>query len=213
MAAQRYVITAPLDDEDRRIDLSKLDFEALKKEFAEGYQHTAIERLRGALNSRLQKLVRLNRSRMNYLERFQQMIDENNAAVHDTGVLFEELLAFSRQLDAEEQRAIGENLSEEELAVFDLLTQPDHSLTGEEEQQVKDIAHDLLVTLKNEKLVLDWRKRQQARAAVRLAIEETLDRLPDSYSKDDYDARCEAVYLHIYESYFGSGRSVYAQAA
>ena len=213
VAARRYVITAPLDDEDRRIDLSKLDFEALKKEFAEGYKHTAIERLRGALNSRLQKMVRLNRSRMNYLERFQQMIDENNAAAHDTDVLFEELLAFSRQLDAEEQRAIGENLSEEELAVFDLLTQPDHSLTGEEEQRVKEIAHDLLVALKNEKLVLDWRKRQQARAAVRLAIEETLDRLPDSYSKDDYDGRCEAVYLHIYESYFGSGRSVYAQAA
>ena len=76
----------------------------------------------------------------------------------------EELLAFSWQLDAEEQRAIGENLSEEELAVFDLLTQPDHSLTGEEEQRVKEIAHDLLVALKNEKLVLDWRKRQQARA-------------------------------------------------
>ena len=169
--------------------------------------------LPGLLQKSRIPIVVILRDFMQWMASTKQMIDENNAAAHDTGVLFEELLAFSRQLDAEEQRAIGENLSEEELAVFDLLTQLDHSLTGEEERQVKEIAHDLLVTLKNEKLVLDWRKRQQARAAVRLAIEETLDRLPDSYSKDDYDARCEAVYLHIYESYFGSGRSVYAQAA
>ncbi len=42
--------------------------------------------------------------------------------------------------------------------------------------------HDLLETLKNEKLVLDWRKRQQSRAVVRLSIEEILDRLPLNYN-------------------------------
>jgi len=67
----------------------------------------------------------------------------------------------------------------------------------------------LLDTLKAERLVLDWRKRQQSRAAVRLAIEEALDQLPDRYTKDLYDQKCEAVYQHIYDSYYGIGRSVY----
>jgi type I restriction enzyme R subunit len=44
------------------------------------------------------------------------------------------------------------------LAIFDILTRPDMHLTGEEEEQVKKVARDLLKTLAKEKLVLDWRK-------------------------------------------------------
>lgn len=36
-------------------------------------------------------------------------------------------------------------------------------------------ARELLATLKAGKLVLDWRKRQQARAEVRVTIEKLLD--------------------------------------
>jgi hypothetical protein len=50
-------------------------------------------------------------------------------------------------------------------------------------------------------LVLDWRKRQQSRAAVRLAIKETLDHLPQSYSAEIYEQKCEQIYQHIYDSY------------
>jgi len=57
-----------------------------------------------------------------------------------------------------------------------------------------------LVTLKREKLVLDWRKRQQSRAAVRLAIEELLDKLPRSYTPDVYQRKCEAAYQHVCDS-------------
>jgi type I restriction enzyme, R subunit len=67
-------------------------------------------------------------------------------------------------------------LTEEELAVFDLLTKPEIAMTQKDRNQVKKVARELLQTLKHEKLVLDWRAKQQSRAAVRLAIEETLDR-------------------------------------
>jgi type I restriction enzyme, R subunit len=69
-------------------------------------------------------------------------------------------------------------LTEEELVIFDLLTKPDPVLKKTEELQVKKVAHELLEKLKHEKLVLDWRKRQQSRAAVKTAIEDVLDRLP-----------------------------------
>jgi type I restriction enzyme, R subunit len=54
------------------------------------------------------------------------------------------------------------------------------SLTNKEKERVKKVSRDLLRTLKREKLVLDWRKRQQAQASVRVTVEEELDQLPDA---------------------------------
>jgi type I restriction enzyme R subunit len=70
----------------------------------------------------------------------------------------------------------------------------------------------LLVTLKAERLVLDWRKRQQTRARVRQAIEITLDKLPDCYTKGLYERKCEAVYQHVYDAYYGEGKGIYPLA-
>jgi type I restriction enzyme R subunit len=79
--------------------------------------------------------------------------------------------------------------------------------------QVKKASKDLLEKLNNEKLVLDWRKRQQSRAQVRLTIEDVLDKgLPKMYSPHLYENKCEVIYQHIYESYYGEGKSVYASA-
>ena len=45
------------------------------------------------------------------------------------------------------------------------------------------------------------------------SIEETLDRLPPVCSQDLYSEQCVAVYHHIYDSYYGWGRSIYSVAA
>ncbi len=68
-----------------------------------------------------------------------------------------ELMAFTRTLNQEDQRHISEQLSEEELAMFDLLTRPNTALSEQEKAEVKKVARTLLETLKREKLVLDWR--------------------------------------------------------
>ena len=41
------------------------------------------------------------------------------------------------------------------------------------------------------------------------AIEEILDQLPESYSTDLYQRKCEEVYQHVDESYFCDGHSIY----
>ncbi len=87
------------------------------------------------------------------------------------------------------------------------------SLTDKEKGEVKKIARNLLDTLKKEKLVLDWRKRQQARASVRVAVEEKLDELPEVYTEEAYWGKCDAVYQHIFDNYYGQGKSVYAEAS
>jgi hypothetical protein len=82
-------------------------------------------------------------------------------------------------------------------------------LIKEEESEVKQVARELLETLKREKLVLDWRKRQQTRAGVEVAIKDILDKLPASYSAEVYEKKCLEVYQHIYENYSERDMSIY----
>ena len=107
-----------------------------------------------------------------------------------------------------------EQLSEEELAIFDLLTRPDIQLSDKEKDQVKKVVRSLLETLKREKLVLDWRKKQQARASVYLTVRDMLNNgLPLVYTQELAQRKCEEAYQHIYDSYFGQGQSIYAKAS
>ena len=108
---------------------------------------------------------------------------------------------------------MSEGLTEEQLAVFDLLMRPAPELSEDEKCQVKRVAEELLDVLKRDKIVLDWRKEQATRAAVRVAVEETLDRLPDAFTRPIYAQKCDAVYQHVFDSYWDDGRSVYTVAA
>jgi type I restriction enzyme R subunit len=209
-----YFIRQPPEpsDTDHLVDLSKIDFEVLKVRFEKSRKHIETEKLRSAINLKLVQMVRLNKSRMNYIEKFQKMIDEYNSSSYNVETFFASLVEFAQELNAEEKRGIAEKLTEEELAIFDLLIKPEMTLKKKEEREVKKVAQELLETLKREKLVLDWRKRQQSRAAVRLSIDEILDRLPRSYIPDLYRHKCDVVYQHIYDSYFGQGLSIYSHA-
>ncbi len=205
--AGEFVINAS----DYRLDLSTLNFEALAAKFNQGYKRTEAEKLRHQLHHKVQEMVKLNRTRMNYLERFQKMIDDYNLDSCNIETHFRNLLEFAESLQIEDRRKISEGLAEEELAIFDLLNQPNLNLKPQEIITIKQIAQNLLITLKKENLVLDWRKRQQSKAAVEVVIKEILDNLPDHYSEDLYNQMCESVYQHIYESYTGPGLSIYSK--
>jgi type I restriction enzyme R subunit len=92
------------------------------------------------------------------------------------------------------------------------VTKPEIRLTKAEEREVKKVAKQLLETLKEEKLVLDWKKRQSTRAAVRYTIETVLDELPRTFTPDLYQQKCELVYQHVFDSYSGQGKSLYASS-
>ncbi len=209
IATEGYII--PTTPEEKLIDLSEVDFEALTRLFHSGQKRTAIECLKGILEERLRELVEENRTRIDFLERFRELIEDYNAGSANIEEIWAQLVKFARSLDAEAKRHVSERLTEEELALFDILTKPKMDLTEKERQEVKKAARELLDTLKAAKLVIDWRKRQSARAAVRHHIEVYLDsNLPDRYSRELYSGKCEAVYQHVYDSYYGGGRSVYA---
>jgi len=216
IATEGYIFHDPSEQkqygEDNYIDLSQIDFEALKSTFENSRKRIETEKLRASIERKLIQLVRLNKTRIDYLEKFKTMIDEYNSGSHNVEMFFTKLMAFTKELNAEEKRGIAENLTEEELTIFDLLKTSDISLTKKDEMQVKKVAQKLLETLKGEKLVLDWRKRQQSRASVRVSIEVTLDLLPRIYTPEIYQKKCDLVYQHVYDSYFGSAQSIYAHA-
>lgn len=214
IAAEGYVIEdSATYGGDHLVDLSKIDFDALRAQFEGGRERLQADKLRQIIDDNLHAMIRQNPTRIDYLERFQQMIDEYNAGSLNQTEFLTRLTEFAQSLGQEQQRHIKEHLSEEELALFDLLTRPDIQLSEKEEQQVKNVAHNLLDKLNKELLVLDWKKRQQTRAAVRLEIDEMLDQLPDIYTKSIYELKCEATYQHIYEKYWGAGSSAYNSAA
>ena len=143
----------------------------------------------------------MNKGRVDFLDRFKKMIDEYNLGSANVEQVYQELIKLAQDLNTEERRHIKEDLSEEELAVFDILMKPAPELSTRDRNQVKRVAKELLETLKREKFSLDWRKRQQSRASVKLAIEDMLDKLPEVFTKELDEQKCYQVWQHVYDAY------------
>ena len=193
------------------MDLSKIDFETLRKRFKESkHKNTDLEVLKAAIRAQLEKLIRLNITRTDFRAKFEELIESYNAGSLNIEDLFNQLVALSRSLGEEQQRHVREHMTEEELVVFDILTRPAPELSTEERAEVKKVARQLLERLKA-LLVLDWRKRQSSRARVEDAIKDLLDTgLPRTYSTDLYKQKCSAVFEHFYESYPQTDANIYS---
>jgi type I restriction enzyme R subunit len=90
---------------------------------------------------------------------------------------------------------------------------PDIELSKADRKKVKAVARKLLQTLKETKLVLDWRKKLKTRADVISTVRKVLDDLPRVFTNDLYDQKCDVVFQHIYDSYMGEGESIYGNAS
>jgi type I restriction enzyme R subunit len=204
--ADSYVIYDPLE----KVDLSEIDFEKLKEKFKKQQKHATAEKLKGKINSKINKMVKLNPTRVDYMEKFQEMIEEYNSGKIDIDLFFSKLVALANDLNEEEKRHAEENMTEEELAVFDLIKKD--NLPDKEKEKVKKMAKEVLKKLKNGKLVLDYKKKQQTRAIVYVTIKNTLfGGLPESYDEKSCSRVTDNVYRHIYDSYAGEGVSVYEE--
>ncbi|MCZ6703444.1 MAG: type I restriction endonuclease subunit R, partial [Ignavibacteria bacterium] len=117
--AEPYIIS-----DTKPIDLSRIDFDSLKKMFEKNRKNTQAEKLKNALKAKIAVMVIFNKQRVDYAEKLQKLIDEYNAGTINVEQFFNKLMQFANDLTEEEQRSIKENLSEEELAIFDLLKQP-----------------------------------------------------------------------------------------
>ncbi len=62
-------------------------------------------------------MVTLNKTRTDFLEKFKKLIDEYNKGL-DVDGFFAKLTDFVKELSAEEQRGVANQLTEEELALL-----------------------------------------------------------------------------------------------
>lgn len=195
------------------INLAKINFEALAQRFQESkHKNTDLEAMKAAIAAKLENLVRLNRTRADFAEKFEALIESYNNGSRNIEQLFEELLKLSNSLDDEQERHVRENLTEEELVIFDILTRPAPELSTAERDEVKKVAKELLARLKT-LLVLNWRQKSAARSSLKLAIEDTLDTLPAAYDRPLFAKKCSALFEHVYESYSERNAGVYAALA
>jgi type I restriction enzyme, R subunit len=194
------------------LDLSAVNLEELVVRFLESARkNTIIEMLTAAVRAQLERMIERNPARTDYAAQFEAMIQQYNSGSRGIAEHFEGIVRFTRLLDEEQKRHLRENLSEEELAVFDILTKPGPELSDKERKEVKKIVKDLLPRMKD-LLVLNWRQKSAARSKVRITIEDMLDKLPEPYPLDLVDQKCSAVFQHVYEKYPERNAGVYAVA-
>ncbi len=196
-------------------DLSKLDFDKLRADFgATVYKNIEIADLRQFIAHKLELMLVQNSTRGNFAQRFQKIIDAYNAGSTSAEQYFDDLVKFTADLKAEDERSLREGLTEDELEIFDLLCKD--KMTQAETQRVKLAAKALLHGLVNEPpkvLVQDWYKTDQTRKIVRSTVAEVLDReLPqESYDRIMFQAKCDNVF-HLVLDYAAQGRKWVAQA-
>ena len=152
------------------------------------------------------QLLKANPSRINFYERYQEIIEaynqeQNRATIEKT---FEELMHLSQSLNEEEQRYIREGFkSDEELSLYDLLQKDNLSKT--EIQKLKGVAIDLLASIKGQLAGMDHPFDKPAtRATLIIAIRDLLwQKLPDSYSEESVLYYRDVIYNYVSQRYGG----------
>ena len=201
--------TQPLDNiaeplAPRYFDLSQIDLERLKDEFAKKVKRkaTALQDIREILEAELAKMLAQNPARMDYHKRYEQIIAEYNRDKDQASIelTFAQLLDLEKSLDEEQRRAARENLSEEELALFDLLHKANLSKANRE--KVKNASIGLLANLQNLIAGIDhFTEKTQTQAEVKTSIRDFLHlELPDSaFSMQDKEDRVGKVYGFVWQ--------------
>ena len=186
------------------VDLSLINMEKLRAEFGKRVKRkaTVIEDIRQVVEHKLAQMLAQNPLRMNYEKKYQEIIaaynqDKDRATVEDT---FAKLIDLANSLDAEQRRAVEEGLSEEQLALFDLLLRDDLSKTDRE--RIKQASRELLAGVLLVIAPLDrWTEKEQTQAEVQTFIlDHVYQTLPEPpYTPDDKQQVAELVYRHIWQ--------------
>lgn len=189
-------------------DLSRIDFDKLRAEFKEAhYKNIEIADIRAFIQHKLDQMLQQNTTRIAFAERLQKIIDNYNAGGSSNERFYEELLQFTREMKSEDERHTREELSEDELEIFDLIKKD--GLTQEETRRVKLAARHLLERLlqTNPKvLVQDWFKDSRTQQAVQSVVTEVLDAdLPTSYDRNVFKEKCDRVF-NVMLGYASQGR-------
>lgn len=193
--------------ESQPYDLSKIDFERLRREFEKSpAKNSTVQSLKAIIERRLERMMQVNPTRTDFQSHYEAIIERYNREKDRVTIeqTLEELLRFVESLDEEESRSVQEGLDEDSLALFDILRKPE--LSKAELDRIKQVATELLARLKAEKLRVDhWREKAATRDEVQVTIRDFLwseqTGLPTSYTPEEVKSKASATYEFIYFRY------------
>ena len=159
--------------ESRRFDISGIDFELLRREFAKSKEkNLVLKDIQELLQERIAQMLAQNPSRINFYEKYQEIIhdynqEQNRATIEKT---FEELMKLSHDLTEEEKRYIREGFeNDEQLSMYDVLMKDD--LSKEDIKKLKVVAKELLEKIKAQLATMDHPfDKQETRASIIITI-------------------------------------------
>ena len=185
-------------------DLSLIDMEKLREEFAKKVRRkaTALQDIREIVERKLAEMLARNPLRMDYQQKYEDIVagynrEKDRVTVEET---FRQLTELMEELDAEQRRAVEEGLSEDELAIFDLMRKD--KLGRGERERVKQASRDLLASIEAHLAGLDrfWEKEETKADVEVLILDKVFASLPTPpFTDDEKTAVAADIYTHIWQ--------------
>lgn len=197
--------TSKNNDFAKRFDISKIDFDLLRREFAKAQKkNLLIMDLDELIQIRLDSMLKENPKRVDYYERYQQIIEDYNKEQDRANIekTFMDLMNLANSMNQEEQRYVREGFSsDEELSLYDMLF--NENLSKEDIKKIKKVAVDLLEKIKSKIAELDhWTDKQETKAEVDTLIGKILwEELPESYPDNAIFTYRQKIYEYVYMRY------------
>ena len=193
--------------ESRQFDISGIDFDLLRREFAKSKEKNLIMKdIQELLQERIAQMLAQNPMRINFYEKYQKIIEEynkeqNRATIEET---FNALMRLSQQLTEEEKRYVREGFeNDEQLSMYDVLMKDD--LSKEDIKKLKKVAKELLDKIKELLESMDHPfDKQETKATIIITIRDVLwEKLPESYSDESINYYRDAVFDYVNRRYGG----------
>ena len=191
----------------KRFDISEIDFDLLRREFAKSKTKNLIMRdLEEVIQKKIGSLMFTNPNRMNYYERYQEIIEKYNSEQDRATIekTFMDLMDLANSMDEEEKRYVREGFSsDEELSMYDMLFRDD--LDKQDIKKIKEVSVSLLQEIKAKISELDhWTDKQETKAEVDNLIRDILwNDLPEAYDEISISAYRQKIYEYVYTRYKG----------
>lgn len=197
--------TSFIKEKAKKFDISSIDFDLLCKEFGKVKRKNLILKdLEDVIQQKLDKLLFNNPNRVNYYERYQQIIEDYNKEQDRVTIekTFMDLINLANNLSIEEKRYISEGFtSDEELSLYDMLFRDD--LSKNDIKKLKEVASDLLIKIKSKIAELDhWTDKQETKSIIDNLIRDVLwNELPECYDEDSISTYRHNIYEYVYTRY------------
>lgn len=184
-------------------DISIFDEKFLEEVKNMRFKNVAVEALRKLLEDELRGRMRKNIVRFKSMaELLEQIIEEYENNIISSAKVIERLIELAREIKSTDQVGAKMDLSEEEMAFYDALSQGKKSIRQDE--QLKDLVKELVKMIKRD-LTIDWTNNEVIKARIRANARLLL--LKNEFQAEESESVLDLIYnqaISLYRDYVPS---------